>query len=39
MEQVTQNQLKRQGPKKEGPLTKDQWDKVRPRFDDKDDFF
>lgn len=37
MKQVEENQLKR-NPKKVGPPTKEQWEKLRPRID-KDEFF
>ncbi|GAX14505.1 hypothetical protein FisN_11Hh033 [Fistulifera solaris] len=37
MNQITQNQLAK-NPPKFGPLTKKEWEKLRPRFE-KDDFF
>lgn len=37
MEQVSKNKAKRMPPPRVGPKTKQEWDKVRPRFD-KDEF-
>ena len=37
MEQISKNKARRMPPPKIGPLTKKEWDKVRPRFD-KDEF-
>ena len=38
LETVAKNKQRRMPPSRIGPLTKHEWDKVRPRFDDKDDF-
>jgi hypothetical protein len=38
MNHVVEMQAKRVPPRKPGPMTKEEWDKVRPRVD-KDDFF
>jgi hypothetical protein len=37
MEQISKNKAKRMPPRQTGPMTKNEWDKVRPRFD-KDEF-
>ena len=37
MEQMSKNKARRMPPSKVGPMTKKEWDKVRPRFD-KDEF-
>jgi hypothetical protein len=38
MNQITENQLRRSPPKRIGPPTKAEWEKLRPRFD-KEDLF
>ena len=38
MKRVEQNRQSRLPKKKLGPLTKDEWEKMRPRWNDKDDF-
>lgn len=37
-EHISQQQAKRKPTRPIGPMTKDEWDKLRPRFE-KDDFF
>jgi hypothetical protein len=37
MDQIAKNKAKRMPPTKIGPLTKNEWEKVRPRYD-KDEF-
>jgi hypothetical protein len=37
MDQIGKNKARRMPPAKIGPMTKPEWDKVRPRFD-KDEF-
>lgn len=38
MNHIAESRAKRCPPRKPGPMTKEEWDKVRPRFE-KDDFF
>lgn len=38
MNHIAEGRAKRVPPRKPGPMTKEEWDKIRPRFE-KDDFF
>lgn len=39
MEHIAQQQAKRAPPRPIGPMTREEWDKIRPRFGKDDDFF